>query len=187
LHATKVLGAGEGGVGVFGSSIWAAKARAWANFGRFENDHMPNGSNSKMSEVQAAFCLTRFDCWQIEKAEWLQARSRVEELSSMFELSLTPVEATSVNPYWVVRFPSGHHRAAVEEIFQKNNIATRRWWGQDLAAIAGGLAQPNSLDLINETLGLPFFRSMGSDALNKIRGALNDSQKSLGPLSRKVS
>jgi dTDP-4-amino-4,6-dideoxygalactose transaminase len=58
LHATKVLGAGEGAIVVCGNHLQADSLRAWSNFG-FSSGRASEiqGTNAKMSEMNAVYGL----------------------------------------------------------------------------------------------------------------------------------
>ena len=72
LHATKVLGIGEGGFVVFSSEQSAERFRQWTNFGFLgsRNAQFP-ASNGKLSELAAAVARLRLGRWSFEKESWL--------------------------------------------------------------------------------------------------------------------
>jgi dTDP-4-amino-4,6-dideoxygalactose transaminase len=174
LHATKVMGIGEGGFVVFGSAERAERFRAWTNFGFYgSRESELVGPNAKMSEFHAAIGHAVLDGWEEEKAEWLAARRLVRNITTRFNLNSLDYPDDYVSPYWIVDFASAEERQEVERTFSSAGIATRRWW-QDgchrMPAYRGvehaGLV--NTERVSNVSLGLPFFRGLadvGEDAL----------------------
>ena len=184
LHATKVLGAGEGGIAVFADLEWAGRARSWSVFGRTNEAFEGSGSNAKMSEVQAAFCLSRFEEWPEEEGEWKLAQKLAASISSNLGLSLAPSAFETVNPYWVIRLPSVDHRVAVERHLRALQIGSRRWWPEPLHKVAGqsdGL--PHSMLLAETTLGLPMFRGITESQFAAIERGLLNAKLHMGSLS----
>lgn len=70
LHATKPLGAGEGGYIVTWDAQEAADYRRMANFGLQEGVCLSIGTNAKMSEYAAAVALAALRRW--DRAPWLR-------------------------------------------------------------------------------------------------------------------
>jgi len=174
LHATKVLGSGEGGVVVFGSPEFAAEFRAWTNFG-FSGTRESKivGTNAKMSESQACFAHAALDSWAIEKEEWLVARGLVEGAQERLGLRGPPNHSNPINPYWVVRFEDQRTTMAVEATLAKEGIQTRRWWSRGchrMEAFKG--FGPGPFTTTNEaaetSLGLPMYRGISITDVEKI-------------------
>jgi dTDP-4-amino-4,6-dideoxygalactose transaminase len=184
LHATKVLGAGEGGFSVFGSTEWAEKARSWSNFGRTGQGFEHAGINAKMSEVQAAFCLSRLEEWDTERLDWRRAQSLAEELNKKYDLETSPTGFATVHPYWVVRLPSARHREVVEQEFSKLGVGSRRWWSVELSTLQSERSNPVSKALAEQTLGFPMFRKLDPEHLNQVDLALTSSLRIVGHLGR---
>ena len=172
LHATKVLGAGEGGFAVFGDKAVALRARDWGAFGRGPEMRGAGGANAKMSEVQAAFCLAKLQQWESERRRWQASQVKALEISRKYSLNLAPSGFRSPNPYWVVDFEDAKLTARVEEVFASKLIETRRWWPHSLAEAFGLSGLPTAGKKRAETLGLPMFQDMTSDDFNRIDHAL---------------
>jgi len=183
LHSTKVLGAGEGGFAVFGTTEAASRARGWSNFGRTGDQYFASGYNAKMSEVQAAFCLSRLEEWETEREEWLQAQELAKEVSSTLNLSLSPTGFSLINPYWLVKVPSNVYRDNLQRILADQGIGSARWWSRELSELSGGPSLPNSSKLVEQTIGLPMFRSLNQEMADRIGNALLIAKSELGPLS----
>ncbi len=70
LHATKPLGAGEGGFVVTWDQDDAEQMRRMSNFGFDKGASRGPGWNAKLSEIQAAMALAALDAW--DREPWLQ-------------------------------------------------------------------------------------------------------------------
>ena len=180
LHATKVLGAGEGGFAVFGSEDWAAKARSWANFGRAGIAMLGDGRNAKMSEVQAAMYLANLEQWPRERQEWADSQAFARETSRTFGLKTNPSGFEHPHPYWIVELPSNLYREEFERFAKEHHIETRRWWPFSLAENAGLKSQPVASRLRENSLGLPMFRNFSSQERDRILEFLSDARDRLG-------
>lgn len=178
LHATKVLGIGEGGIVVCGSKDVAERVRQRVNFGFEDRQSIRFGFNGKMSEFQAAIGHLVMDNWETEKEEWQETRSKVLDIQEQLQLQplITPDE--SITPYWMIDFRDETLRNLVEEEFERAQIQTRRWWGlgcYTMPAYAGISATPlpHTEDVASRYLGLPFFRGMSDANLNRIAETLS--------------
>jgi dTDP-4-amino-4,6-dideoxygalactose transaminase len=161
MHATKPLGSGEGGIAVFGNSDWARSAREWSNFGMNSSRHITQvGTNAKMSEFQAAFCLSALDNWAEEKHEWLEANDLAIQASSRLGLeTLLKSQAGNISSYWIVDFRS--IKATLPRIvdyFSSQGIGTRSWWPHSLGELVGGETKTYSEEFRRGFLGLPMYR-----------------------------
>ena len=178
LHATKVLGGGEGGIVVFGSPERAREFRSWTNFG-FQGSRSASrlGTNAKMSESTAAYCLASLDAWGTERDSWLRVRRRVAEISRSLDLDTWLLPADVVSPYWLVLCESAGHLVSLSEKLNQSGIGNRRWWPQALHEMeAFGECErwanesgATSRDLASRVVGLPFFRDMGHKDFETIR------------------
>jgi dTDP-4-amino-4,6-dideoxygalactose transaminase len=174
LHATKVMGIGEGGFVVFGSAEHAERFRAWTNFGfTGSRESQFLGPNAKMSEFHAAIGHAVLDGWAEEKAEWLVGRRLVRSITNQLNLNTLDHPGDFVSPYWIVDFASLEERQDVERTLTLAGIATRRWWQDGCHRMPAyrGVQQAelvNTERVSNVSLGLPFFRGLadvGEDAL----------------------
>lgn len=175
LHATKVLGAGEGGFGVYGDTRWAGRARSWSNFGRDDNEFQRHGTNSKMSEVQAAFCLARLENKDEEIVEWRAAQRIASRVTQKHSLKVQPHAFGTVHPYWTVELESGDQRVRLEAELRARGIGYRRWWPVDLSVLAGKPTLEVSSELARRTLGLPLFCGLTDSDGERISEALTAS------------
>ena len=178
LHATKVLGIGEGGIVVCGSKDVAERVRQRVNFGFENRESIRLGFNGKMSEFQAAIGHLVMDNWETEETEWQEARSKVLEVQEQLQLKPLITPDSSITPYWMIDFQDETFGNLVEEEFERAQIQTRRWWGlgcHTMPAYAGISATPlpHTEDVASRYLGLPFFRGMSDGYVNRIAEALS--------------
>src|SRR5262249_12257967 len=92
LHATKILGAGEGGFISTADNRLLERARAACNFGfqGSRNAVLP-ASNAKMSEYHAAVGLAAL-------AQWVDTRRRHARIAEWYEEALRHLEGVSLQP-----------------------------------------------------------------------------------------
>ena len=173
LHATKVLGAGEGSIVICGSEENAKMLRAWANFGFTETRTSSFlGTNAKMTEYVAAYALAALDHKDIEEAEWTKVLDYKKKL--MGELGMLNVSDLypGFRPYWI--FQIQDNTKSLIENLDSNGIGNRTWWStpiSDMPAfsqfeIVGG--NSISLELSRRLIGLPMWRDLGLNEVEKI-------------------
>lgn len=175
LHATKVLGIGEGGFVVFSSDELAQKFRQWTNFGFSANREASYPStNGKLSEVSAAIGRFRLLTWTKEKFDWLEARSRVHDLGLELEINVAFSRGDWVSPYWVVSFSKESECRLVKKELQEAGVEYRSWWSHGchrMSAFAG-ISARGSLEVTEHvarnSLGLPFFRGISEDQVEEV-------------------
>jgi dTDP-4-amino-4,6-dideoxygalactose transaminase len=185
LHATKVLGAGEGGIVVFGDDGLAARFRAWTNFGFMgSREAQSPGLNAKLAEIQAAYVHAALDGWEVERAEWASARRFVRELGREFGLDAFEASPDGIDPYWIVRFPDAAACDAAETALQASGIETRRWWSRGchrMPAYESFASRSLEVtdDIASRYLGLPFFRGIEDDHRDRLRQSLTNAMRTL--------
>ena len=180
LHATKVLGIGEGGVVVCGSPQLAASIRRRVNFG-FGHERVSTfaGFNAKMSEFQAAIGHAVFDEWEKEKSEWLEARKKVVDIQQT--LGLSPIVSTvdTITPYWIIDVGDERLRNELEDVCDRLGVQTRRWWAsgchtmpayRDLPVVSAA----HTDNIAGRYLGLPFFRGIEDYSLDLVTTCLRE-------------
>lgn len=170
LHATKVMGSGEGGLAVFGDGAEAKRARAWSNFGLEEGSRvMATGSNAKMSEYQAAIAVAAFQDWSQEKREWKSLQRRAEEITAQFDFLELRQNPKAANPYWIVQFCCEESKKVFALRCAESSINVRNWWPESMAEIMGGKALTNSDYARSTSLGLPMFRGLSESDFGVIK------------------
>jgi dTDP-4-amino-4,6-dideoxygalactose transaminase len=179
LHATKVLGAGEGAIVVFGDAGRAQRFRDYIVLGfakRRESEHI--GTNAKLSEIAAAYALAALDSWEAELADWTAARGLVAQAEN--ELGIGSVCSTypGVSPYWIVELDSAERATRCEAALMAAGIGSRRWWPVPCTRMPafvdswGEFDTPVSDRLAATTLGLPFFRDLTATDVDQVVAAL---------------
>lgn len=178
LHATKVLGCGEGGLAVFGDVSRAEQLRRWLNFGFGpDRESLCLGTNAKLSEVSAAYALAALDSWEVEKAEWEEAQRACIAVSRAVDISRGPHPDSLHHPYWLAVFGGEGARATAERTFSDAGIGFRRWWPSVVPSMPAFayLEQgpfPVASSLAETVLGLPMYRGLEKQAVEEIHEAL---------------
>jgi dTDP-4-amino-4,6-dideoxygalactose transaminase len=180
LHATKVLGCGEGGLVAFGDVDRARQFRAWTNFG-FMGSRVSEtpGTNAKMSEIAAAYGLAALDGWPQEHEDWLASHALAAEVCERLGLGVGPTVLDGRSPYWIVDFGSEEACSDAERRLGERGVQTRRWWPAllpEMPAFASTSAQPVNFPvaeaLSRRVLGLPMYRRLGREVGDAVLEAL---------------
>jgi dTDP-4-amino-4,6-dideoxygalactose transaminase len=179
LHATKVLGIGEGGVLVCATSELATEVRAILNFGfRQSRNSLRMGFNGKLTEVMAAVGLCALDDWDLERSDWLSAREVVRELSHSLNLQVYDPGGEWVSPYWIVQAETADEVLSIQRLLTESRIDSRKWWGSGCHEMPAyrsiqtlGLTVTQSVAARN--LGLPFYRGFGARESDAVYDALS--------------
>lgn len=179
LHATKVLGVGEGALVVFGSSETANHFKEWTNFG-FSGSRSSAflGTNAKMSEYVACLLHLELDNWKKIHSEWALARKLIDRVSEDYGIECQPGSQGLVSPYWIANLGSEERRSRAEAALAAREISTRRWWEQGCHKMQAFLDVPRGSlqvteDLASKTLGLPFFRGITEGQVQRIARTLS--------------
>lgn len=178
LHATKVLGAGEGGIAVFGDPERAERFRSYATLG-FQGARVSDfaGTNAKMPEAVAAYALAALDDWDRERHEWAHARALVSAAERELGIGSICSSYEGANPYWIVDFGDAERMHRAEESLAAAGIMSRRWWPMPCSMMKAfatytEVSVPISERLATSTLGLPFFRDLTSVEVARIVSAI---------------
>ena len=179
LHATKVLGIGEGGLVVFGNNDKANDFRSWINFGfSGSRDSKILGTNAKMSEMQAAYGHAVLDNWEVEKQEWLSVREKAKCIENNFPELFHHNLEIDVSSYWL-SYSNPELKVEIMKAFQRFNIETRDWWSRGLHNMPAFPKYndkhfPITEKVADSSLGLPFFRDMKDSDFDRIHEALSN-------------
>jgi dTDP-4-amino-4,6-dideoxygalactose transaminase len=181
LHATKVLGIGEGGFLATDDHHLAGRVRQLTTYGfRGSRESQFVATNAKLGEHAAAIGLAAMDAWPHNRLRWLRAaqglRAATHHLPQVvFQSGWGLTWATSVCS---VRLPDGM-AATVERGLNAQGVETRRWWGfgcQTNPAFAdcprGDLTQTDRLG--GSVIGLPFSIDLDHEQINRVAAALTD-------------
>jgi len=181
LHATKVVGVGEGGYVATEDQDLADRVRMLSTFGfRGSRESLVPATNAKLSEYTAAVGLAALDNWPGDRLRFLRA-------SQMLRIALTNLPDVVFQAGWgvdwvtsvcSVALPEGS-ADAVEAALAARGVDTRRWWG------AGCHASPAFADCRREDLavtdrlgrsviGLPFSIDLSRPEIAQIAEALRE-------------
>lgn len=175
LHATKVLGIGEGGLALWDDAAGVTAIRRRANFGfAGSREATSGGTNAKLSEYAAAVGLAALDGWPAARADFQRvAREYRAAFAAVPEVAFQPgygrmwIAATTI-----VRLPS-NRLAAVEDALAEGGFGSRRWWGDGLTshrafAAYPAMPLPVTSQLASTTLGLPCWRDLPTSEIERI-------------------
>jgi dTDP-4-amino-4,6-dideoxygalactose transaminase len=174
LHATKVLGAGEGGFVIATDHSLIRTIRAKSNFGfQGTREARSSGGNAKLSEYHAAVGHASLDEWARARAQWMTAANAYRTRFSQSERVhfQQGFGQSWISSTCVVNL--GEAAARVETELGRAQIATRRWWGDGAHAHTATRAFPRTPLPVTETLArttisIPFFRDIESKQIGKI-------------------
>lgn len=189
LHATKSLGAGEGGLIASTDRELVRRIRVAANFGINLDADAPTpigqvaqpGTNAKLSEYHAAAGLANLARWHDRatrrRALMTEMRARLAALPG-----LVPVwqqgDANLVRTLLCFSVASGAQRSAIERACADAGIATRRWYLPTLdrhpafAACTRVGELPVAARLGATLIGLPFHLHFASADLDAVIAAV---------------
>jgi dTDP-4-amino-4,6-dideoxygalactose transaminase len=181
LHATKVLGIGEGGIVISRDAGAIGDARRRSNFGfNHGRDAGLNGGNAKLSEMGAAYGLAALDHWGAQRRSFEAVLSAYRTaLADVPDLRLAP----GLGESWVAStFNIEAPAAAVLEIERRMKgagIATRRWWGAGLHRhrIFRDLPRGDlsvSDRLAARTLGLPCWSGLPPESIDEVAAIVRE-------------
>jgi dTDP-4-amino-4,6-dideoxygalactose transaminase len=175
LHATKVIGAGEGGFVMSTDPALIHGIRTRANFG-FDGtrEAVYPAINAKLSEYHAAVALAALDEWNEARREWMaiaESYRAVLPNSNMFRLQ------DGFGQNWIASTCivnlQGSNAVRAEAALAEAGIETRRWWGQG-AHVHRATADfprtpaPVTEQLAHSTLGLPLYRDLEPEQVRRI-------------------
>lgn len=175
LHATKVLGVGEGGCIASRNTDLINDLRARTNFGFFQSrDARVAATNAKLSEYHAAVGLAALDEWAAARKEWM---SVADTYTRLFQGSNRIQLQSGFGSSWiastcVVEIADGG-ADRVESALTTARIETRRWWGSGAHDHPATRQLPRSSliatdTLARSTIGLPFYRDLELGAIERV-------------------
>ena len=182
LHATKVLGTGEGGFVLCDNADLVVDIRRRMNFGfHGSREATVPALNAKFSEYHAAVGLAALDEWHRARAEWLRVSHRYRDA-----LQLSPVARLQegFGDTWVssvcVLGLTGMDADHLERRMTSAAIETRRWWGHGAQGHGSMSACPRAPlpvteELSRSTLGVPMFRDLTPGDLDRVIEAIEAS------------
>lgn len=181
LHATKVLGLGEGGYLATEDAELAVRVRQLSTFGfHGSRESQVVATNAKLSEYTAAVGLAALDAWPGDRLRWMRT-------AQMLRIALIGLPQARFQPGWgsdwvtsvcVVGLPEGSADAVAASLAAAE-VDTRRWWDRGChtsRAFAGCRREdlPATGRLAAGTLGLPFSIDMDAGEIASLATALQD-------------
>jgi dTDP-4-amino-4,6-dideoxygalactose transaminase len=175
LHATKVLGVGEGGCVVSIDTELIRDLRTRANFGFFRSrEALMPATNAKLSEYHAAIGHAALDEWAATRAEWAAVAGAY---NNAFGGSNRVQIQTGFGNAWVASTcvlnisDAGGER--VERALHSAQIETRKWWGHGAHAHRATahfprVSLPVTESLARSTIGVPFYRDLELSVIDRI-------------------
>lgn len=179
LHATKVLGIGEGGFLATCDTDLAARVRQLTTFG-FQGSRVAEitATNAKLSEYASAIGLAAMDAWDADRLQYLRT-------AQLMRAGMTFLPDIHFQPGWgvdwvtsvcSVRVPDGA-AASIERALEAMDIQTRRWWSegcQTNPAFAGCPRQDLGVTHVlgQSVIGLPFAIDMDDRDISRVAAAL---------------
>jgi dTDP-4-amino-4,6-dideoxygalactose transaminase len=180
LHATKVLGLGEGGFLATEDAALAHRVRLMTTFGfHGSRDSQIAATNAKLSEYAAAVGHAALDGWPGDRLRFLRT-------AQMLRIALIGRPEVKFQDGWgadwvtsvcTVRLPRGS-ATAVAASLREDGIDTRQWWGEGCHTSTAFLEcrrepLPVTDQLAGSTLGLPFSVDMNADEIGRVAAALD--------------
>ncbi|HEX8569283.1 MAG TPA: DegT/DnrJ/EryC1/StrS family aminotransferase [Caulobacteraceae bacterium] len=178
LHATKLLGVGEGGYLACEDTELADRVRELTTFGfRGSRESRVPATNAKLPEHTAAVGHAALDAWPA-------LRLRYARTAQKLLMALASVPEVEMQPGWGLRWVSttcvarlrSDGAARLERAATEAGVDTRRWWGggcHTSPAFADLPREPLPVTdlLARETLGLPFAVDMSDEAVSRVGAA----------------
>jgi dTDP-4-amino-4,6-dideoxygalactose transaminase len=175
LHATKILGTGEGGFVASRNKSVIQNIRQRSNFGFDRHRNCVVAAlNAKLSEYHAAVGLASLDAWNNTREEWMSVASayrRAAAKSNGVNLQLGFGE-TWVSSTCIVSVEERVHANALRALAAVE-IQTRLWWGngahrQPATAVFRGADLPVTESLARSAIGVPLYRDLQVDQVQRI-------------------
>jgi dTDP-4-amino-4,6-dideoxygalactose transaminase len=175
LHATKVLGTGEGGFVISTDASIRRAVRMRSNFG-FEGSRQAQAAafNAKLSEYHAAVGHAALDEWDQTRAEWSNAANAYRRaLGGSNHVRLQHgFGETWISSTCVLSFaqPAADR---IEQSLADSGIETRRWWStgahtHPATASFPRTATPVTDALVRSTLAVPFYRDIDVAEISRV-------------------
>ncbi len=181
LHATKILGAGEGGFLSSTDTRLLERFQAGCNFG-FQGTRIATipALNAKMSEYHAAVGLASL-------AMWRETRQQHVRITEWYRQALPRLDRVSLQPGyghgWVTATTSvvlpPRSRGRVAAHLAESGIETKQWWGEGCHGHPAFMDCPRSSLTVTEelgarVLGLPHFPDMRKQNVDQVASALSE-------------
>ena len=176
LHATKILGAGEGAIVLARNPELIAEVTRRLNFGFYGvRSASVAGFNGKLSEYSAAVGLAALDAWPETRIRWSQLLARYERALDARGVRRTRPSNSGLASTLVYSFSDDASRLSSR--LAEAGIGSLRWYSDGCHAEPGFSAfsrgpLPVTVALASSCLGLPFYLDLQDQALDRIANAL---------------
>jgi dTDP-4-amino-4,6-dideoxygalactose transaminase len=194
LHATKILGAGEGGFIASTDSHFLERVRACCNFGfQGSRNAMLPALNAKMSEYHAAVALASL-------ASWSETRQRHSRVMDRYRRRVAHLDRVSLQPKYGHGWVSGttsvllppRTRERVSQTLLQFGIETRLWWGTGCHTQPAFMdcprgALPVTEELGGRVLGLPHFPEMRQQDVDTVVNSVSEALNSRTTVRRQIA
>ena len=172
LHATKLLGVGEGGFVLSTDADFIEEIQKRTNFGFWNTrESTARSLNGKISEYAAAVGLAALDSWKNIRADF-------ERVARAYRASNATLQE-GFGDRWVSStvMISTNDADAAEQALSARGIGSRRWWGGGLHRHSAFNEFPrasteNSDSLANRVIGLPCWRDLPNQTIAEICAAV---------------
>lgn len=184
LHATKILGAGEGGYVVCKQRDLIQDIRQRSNFGfNGARNAEVTAFNAKMSEYHAAVGLASMDHYAGEIARFRAvALAYRRYLADHADIRFQPGFGTAWCGSVIVARFIGSDQTGIAARLQENGVDSRLWWGKGVHRQTAfeqldRLPLPATELLGRETLGLPFFADMADEDVARVCNLIDSAKR----------
>lgn len=180
LHATKIIGCGEGGMILLPPEVAPDGFRAMVNFGfRGSRQASLPGFNGKMSEYHAAVAHAALDEWPVTRPSFIAASSLWRSIVSdrVPSLHLQNGFGTDWISSTLIADVGSRSAREISGSLSRRGIGSRRWWEdgchrhpayRDLQALPCSVTE----DLADRLIGLPFFVDITPPEVEETAAAL---------------
>ena len=181
MHATKIIGVGEGAIVISTDTGLIRHTQEQTNFGYYTRRISIPGINSKMNEYNAAVGLAALDGWPERRKQWaiIQdiCKAGLEPLAKKHGLTLWfPEDAVSTTCN--VRLPAETADAVISQL-QVRGIKARQWWDKGCHTQPAYAKYPHSDLNVTKMLGasvisLPFYVDIDPRQLARVASSLSE-------------
>lgn len=177
LHATKILGVGEGGFVMCDDPELVRQVRMRSNFGfAGTREAQAPATNGKLSEYAAALGLAGMDGWEARRAAFGAVANRYRTGLPKGARLISGFGETWLAASCVVQLDRPARQVADD--LARAGIETRAWWGAGMHLHPAfrdcpRLPLPQTERLADSTLGLPMYVDMPDAAVDRVCQALS--------------
>ena len=181
MHATKIIGVGEGAVIVSTDTGLIRHVHEQTNFGYYTRRISIAGVNSKMSEYTAAVGLAALDTWPERRKQWVKTteicKASLEPIAAKHNLTLWFPE-DSVSTTCNVRLPTLTADLVISQL-QVRGIKARQWWDKGCHTQPAYAKYPHADLSVTKDLGasvvsLPFYVDIEPRQLAHVAASLSE-------------